>query len=74
MGETVLLGAWIGFLHIGQPGQIVHAGIQGQSDAFALFEGVVALSGFDLGIVALIDAGFHLHIELRIAALFSKVF
>ena len=68
------LGTGIGFLYVSQASQIVHTGVQGQSNAFALLKGIVALSSFNFGIITLIDPGFHLHIKLCVATLFSKVF
>ena len=58
---------------VGKPRQIIHAGIQRQSDLSALLKGIVALAAFDLGIVALIDAGQHLHLDLRDSSLFSQL-
>ena len=65
--------SWIWLGVIGQSGQIVHTGIQCQRDSPALFKGHIALTAFELGVRALVDAGEHLHFDLGIAALFPKV-
>ena len=49
--------ALIGLLNIGQSGQIIHAGVQCQSNALALLKRIVTLSGLNFGIVALINSG-----------------
>ena len=59
---------------VGQPRQIIHAGIQGKGDPLALLERVVALSLLDFGIIALIDPRQKLHFYLGVAALFSQFF
>ena len=67
-------GAGIGLLFIGQACQVIHAGVQCQRDALALFKGVIALAGFDLGLVALVNAGEHLHLHLCIPLCLAKLF
>lgn len=57
---------------VGQTGQIVHAGVQRQGNFFQLFKGVISFSGFQFGIIALVNAGEHLHFDLGIAAFFSQ--
>ncbi len=64
------IGGWI----VGQTGQIIHAGIQCKSNPFALFKGHTAPAGFDLGIIALVDSGQHLHLELCESAGIPQVF
>ena len=59
-----------GFL-VCQSGEIIHAGIQSQGDPLALLKGIVPFSAFDFGIVTLINAGQHLHLDLCEAAFFS---
>jgi len=56
---------------VGKPRQIIHAGVQRQGNLPALLEGIVPSATFYLGIVALIDAGQHLHFDLRESPLFS---
>ena len=57
----------IRFFLVCQTCKIVHAGIQGKSDPFALFKGVVAFSVFDFRVIALINAGQVLHFDLGIS-------
>ena len=47
----------VGFLLVGEIGKVVHTGIERYGNSFALFKGVVALSAFNFGIIALVDSG-----------------
>ena len=64
--------SWIWLGVIGQSGQIVHTGIQCQRDSPALFKGHIALTAFDFGVIALVNAGQHLHFYLSILSFFSQ--
>ena len=64
----------IRLLLIRQASQIIHAGLQCQRNAPALFKGHVALAALDFGIITLVDARQHLHLDLGIAPLFSEHF
>lgn len=55
-------GIWPGV--IGQSGQVVHAGVQSQRNAAALLEGHIPPAALDLGVVALVNAGQELHLDL----------
>ena len=55
-----------------QAGKVIHAGVQRQGDSFALLKGIISFAAFDLGIVALIDAGQHLHLDLGEPSLFPQ--
>lgn len=49
-------------------------GFQRVRNAAALFKGHVSFAGFDFGVVALVNAGQHLHFDLRISLLFAELF
>ena len=68
--DISLSGIWL--FDISKAGEIIHARIQGKSNAPALFKGKIALSTFEFRIVALVDARQMLHFNLSIASLFSK--
>ena len=70
----LLFGSRIRLIIVGQPCQIVHAGVQGDGDFSALLKGVVSFSVFDFGIIALVDACEHLHFYLCISTLFAELF
>ena len=53
--------------------QIVHAGVQRQGDALALLEGRMTFLRLNFGIVTLVDAGKHLHFDLRIALFLPQI-
>lgn len=65
----LLLGtARVGDAFIGQSGKIVHAGIERERKPAALLESQIPPAALELGIIALVDAGQQLHLNLRIAA------
>ena len=53
--------------------QIVHAGVQRQGDALALLEGEMTFLRLNFGIIALVDAGKHLHFDLRITLFLPQI-
>jgi hypothetical protein len=58
---------------IGQPGKIIHTGIQRQRNALALLKGHIPHTVFNLGIIALVDAGQVLYFYLRVSLGFSQL-
>lgn len=58
----------VGMLLVCKTGQIIHAGIQSQSDALALLEGKIAPAVLDFRIVTLIDTCQQLHFDLGVAS------
>ena len=59
---------------VGKTGQKVHAGLQSQGDPAVLLKGHVAPPGLDFRIVALVDAGEHLHLDLGISLFPPELF
>lgn len=55
-------------------GKVIHASFERECNPPALIKGVIPLPRFQLGIIALINAGEHLHFDLCIAPSFPKCF
>lgn len=68
----VFSGIWCRIVR--QPRQIIHAGVQGQGDLAALLKGIVPLAALYLGIVALVDTGQHLHLDLGVSTFLPYLF
>ena len=64
--------ARIGRLLVCQPSQIIHACVQRQRNTLALLKGKVPGTTFNFRIIALVNSSQHLHLNLRIALLFSE--
>lgn len=67
-------GPRVGSFDVGKPREIVHAGVERKRNTLALFECVEPFFVFDLGIVTLIYAGHHLHLNLSNISLSSQFF
>lgn len=65
--------ARIGRLLVCQPSQIIHACVQCYRNTLALFKGKMPGTTLDLRIIALVNPSQHLHLDLRVALLFSEV-
>ena len=73
--KRVVALTWrIGFFLIGKSCKIIHAGIQGARNSLALFKGVISLSGLDFRIIALVNAGQHLHLYLCKTPFLPQIF
>ena len=70
--RDLFFASWIWLWLVGQTSQVIHAGIQCQRNSFALLKGHISLSSLNFRVVALVDSGQHLHLNLCKASLFSQ--
>ena len=72
--NIILFAAWIRLFLIRQSREVIHTGFQGKRQTAALLKGIIPPSVFQFGIIALIDAGEHLHFDLCVSFFHPQLF
>ena len=73
LSSVFVRNSCIGLFFIRQLSKVIHAGVQRKRNPAALFKRVVPFPSLQLRVIALVNAGQHLHLNLRELAFFAQL-